>query len=133
VFCDIDFLTPAGLTFEQTDQYDPNPESQIKLREWHLTARTAEKRQKTEFVTVYWPHQAKDQIKKQAVLRSIDGGYALTVELTDRKLTALLPTNDNAILHEPDGLTTTGVIKLKLEHSGTQQPQILEVRQGYLH
>jgi hypothetical protein len=133
VVCDIDFLAPANLTFEQTDQYDPNPGPQITLREWHLTAKTAEKRQKTEFVTVYWPHRATDEIKKRAILRSIDGGYALNVELADKKLTALLPTDDDALLREPDGLTTTGAIKLKLESSDNQPSQILEVRQGNLH
>jgi hypothetical protein len=133
VVCDIDFLTPGSLSFEQTDQYDPNPGPQITLREWHLTARTAEKRQKTEFVTVYWPHRATDEIKKRAILRSIDGGYALSVELADKKLTALLPTDDNAVMREPDGLTTKGAIKLKLEHPNGQPPQILEVREGDLH
>ena len=128
VVCDIDFLTPSGLVFEQTDQYDPNPEPQITLREWHLTATTNEKRQKTEFVTVYWPHRATDEIKKRAVVRSIDGGYALSIELADTKLTALLPTDDKTTLESED-LKTTGAIKLKLEHSGTQPPQILEVRQ----
>ena len=109
----------------------PNPGPQITLREWHLTAKTAEKREKTEFVAVYWPHRATDEIKKRAILRSIDGGFALNVELTGKKLTALLPTDDKAVLREPDGLTTTGAIKLKLEHSGAQPPQILEV-QGHL-
>lgn len=129
VVCDIDFLTPAALSFTQTDQYAPNPRPRITLREWHLTARTAEKRQKTEFVTVYWPHRATDTIKKRAILRSIDGGYALSVELAGKKLTALLPVDDNAVLREPDGLTTTGAIKLKLERAD-QPPQILEVQEN---
>lgn len=132
VVCDIDLLTPANLTFEQTDQYDPNPGPQITLREWHLTARTAEKKQKAEFVTVYWPHRAKDEIKKEAVLQSIDGGYALNVKLADKKLTALLPTDDGAELHGSSGLTAKGVIKLRLEGPGPQPPQILEVRKGDL-
>ncbi|MHC4402738.1 MAG: hypothetical protein ACYTG0_24000, partial [Planctomycetota bacterium] len=38
VVCEIDVLTPDGLTFTQTDQYDPNPRERISLREWHLTA-----------------------------------------------------------------------------------------------
>jgi len=133
VVCDIAFLTQGNLSFTQTDQYDPNPGPQITLREWHLTAKTAEKRQKTEFVTVYWPHRATDEIKKRAILRSIDGGYALSVELADKKLTALLPTDDETELREPDGLTTKGAIKLKLEGPGPQPPQILEVREGDLN
>jgi len=128
VVCDIDFLTPAGLTFEQTDQYDPNPGPQITLREWHLTAKTAEKRQKTEFVTVYWPHRAADEIKKRAILRSIDGGYALNVELAGKKLTALLPTDDDTVMREPDGLTTKGAIKCRLDQPG-QSAQVIEVQE----
>jgi hypothetical protein len=128
VVCDIDFLTPAGLTFEQTDQYDPNPGPQITLREWHLTAKTAEKKQKTEFVTVYWPHRATDEIKKRAVLRSIDGGYALSVELAGKKLTALLPTDDDTVMREPDGLTTKGAIKCRLDQPG-QSAQVIEVQE----
>jgi hypothetical protein len=128
VVCDIAFLTQGNLSFTQTDQYDPNPGPQITLREWHLTAKTAEKRQKTEFVTVYWPHRATDEIKKRAILRSIDGGYVLNVELAGKKLTALLPTDDDAVLREPDGLTTKGAIKLRLERPG-QAAQIVEVQE----
>ena len=51
VVCDIEFLTPDGLTFTQTDQYDPNPWPQIKTREWHLTATTESKAKSVEFVT----------------------------------------------------------------------------------
>jgi hypothetical protein len=60
------------------------------------------------------------------------GGYVLTAELSDGKFTALLPTDDNATL-DADDLKTTGAIKLKLEHTAAQPPQILEVRQGDLH
>jgi hypothetical protein len=57
------------------------------------------------------------------------GGYVLTAELSDGKFTALLPMDDNATL-DADDLKTTGAIKLKLEHTAAQPPQILEVRQG---
>jgi len=60
------------------------------------------------------------------------GVYVLTAELSDGKFTALLPTDDNATL-DADDPKTTGAIKLKLEHTGVQTPQILEVRQGHLH
>jgi hypothetical protein len=65
-------------------------------------------------------------------VRSIDGGYALSVELADKKLTALLPTDGKTTL-EADNLTTTSAIKLELEHASRQPPKILEVRQGDLH
>ena len=131
VLCEIDFLAPAGLSFNQTDQYDPNPEPQITLREWHLTGTTSGKSREVEFVTLYRPHRASDAVPRAAKLESIEGGYMLAVELSDGKFTALLPTDDNATL-DADDLKTTGAIKLKLEHAGTQPPQILEVRQGDL-
>jgi hypothetical protein len=131
VVCDIDFLTPSGLTFEQTDQYDPNPIPRIKLREWHLTAKTPEKPKRMEFITLYRPHKERDKIDGEAALRSVPGGYILIVSQSGKKLTALLPTDDTAML-ETYGLKTTGAIKLELESPDNQPPQILEIREGDL-
>jgi hypothetical protein len=131
VACDIDFLTPTDLTFTQTDQYDPNPVPRIKLREWHLTATTPEKKKRMEFVTLYRPHRVETQLPKEARLEKIDGGYALEVELSDGKFTALLPTEDQITLKE-HGLESKGAIKCRLERPGAQPPQILEVRQSDL-
>jgi len=130
IVCDIDFLTPKGLSFEQTDQYDPNPRPRITLREWHLTATTPEKSNRIEFVTLYRPHKVSNNIVGQATLRLIAGGYILSVSQSGKKLTALLPTDDTATL-EAKGLKSTGAIKLKLECKD-ESPQILEVREGDL-
>ena len=132
VVCDIAFLRPLDLEFEQTNEYDPNPRPRITLREWHLTAKTVEKKQDIEFGTVYWPHRTKDKIKKRAILEPIHGGYVLRVELANNKLTALLPADDNTTL-EFDDIKTSGAIKLKLESLDNQPPQILEVQKGDLH
>jgi len=126
VVCDIDFLTPSGLSFEQTDQYDPNPIPSIKLREWHLTAKTPEKSKRLEFITLYRPHKERDKIDVEAKLRPIHGGYLLTASQSGKKLTALLPADDTKTL-EADDLKTTSAIKLKLESQG-EEPQILEIR-----
>ena len=128
VVCDVDFLTPTGMSFEQTDQYDPNPRPRIKLCEWHLTATTPEKSKSTEFVTLYRPHKLSNNIAGETTLRPIPGGYILSVSQDGKKLTALLPTDDTATL-QAKSLTTTGAIKLKLERQG-QPPQILEVREN---
>jgi len=114
VVCDIDFLTPSGLSFEQTDQYDPNPRPRITLREWHLTATTPEKSKRMEFVTLYRPHKVSNNIAGEATLNPIPSGYILNVSQDGKNLTALLPTDDTATL-EADGLKTTGAIKLRLE------------------
>jgi hypothetical protein len=126
VVCDIDFMTPTGLSFKQTDQYDPNPRPRIKLREWHLTATTLEKAKRMEFVTLYRPHKERDKIDGEATLSSIPGGYILNVSQSGKNLTALLPADDTVTL-EADDLKTTGAIKLMLENTNNSSPQILEV------
>jgi len=131
VVCDIDFLVPTGLTFEQTDQYDPNPRPRIKLREWHLTAKTPEKKTQIEFVTLYRPHRAETQLPKEVRLEKIDGGYALEVELLNGKFTVLLPTDDRADI-QAYGLQSKGAIKCRLDRPG-QSAQILEVKENDKH
>ena len=116
VVCDIDFLTPSGLTFKQTDQYDPNPRPYIKLREWHLTATTPGKKKRMEFVTLFRPHRIKDRIPDEAGLERIKGGYALKAKLTDGWFTALLPTDDHITL-KGHGLESKGVIKCRLKRA----------------
>ncbi len=93
VVCDIDFLTPSDLSFKQTDQYDPNPRPRIKLREWHLTASTKEKKKQMEFVTLYRPHRVGEEVIKitESHLKSMKDGYILRIIFSDGYLTATLP------------------------------------------
>jgi hypothetical protein len=125
VVCDVSFLTPRNLAFTQTNEYDPNPRPRIKLREWHLTARTAARDTQAQFVALYQPHRANDQIERQAALEPIPGGYVLKAAVSGGALTALLPIDDHAVLHA-DGLTTEGAIKLRWERPG-QEAQIVHV------
>jgi len=125
--CDITFLTPRHLTFEQTNEYDPNPRPRISLREWHITAKTTKKQKQMEFLVVYRPHQVDEDIAERTTFRKIPGGYILTTSSSGQELTALLPTDNSATL-ETEGLRSTGAIKLKLERPD-QPPQILEVRE----
>lgn len=117
VVCDIDFLSPLGLSFRQTDQYDPNPRPRITLREWHLTATTPEKKKQVEFVAIYRPHRIEDQIPKEANLEQTEGGYALRVKLSDGEFAALLPTDDHAFL-KAQGLESKGTIKVQVKLAG---------------
>ena len=119
VVCDIDFLTPSGLTFEQTDQYDPNPIPRIKLREWHLTATTPEKSKRMEFVTLYRPHRINDRVPDEATLERIEGGYVLKAKLSDGQFMALLPISDNVTL-KANGIESKGTIKCRLEKADGQ-------------
>ncbi|MBN2476877.1 MAG: DUF4962 domain-containing protein [Pirellulales bacterium] len=83
VGCRIALLAPEGLSFSQTDQYDPNPRPRIKLREWHLTATAPEKTRSIEFVALCRPHRLGDPVPEQQQLRQVDGGYVLTAALCD--------------------------------------------------
>jgi hypothetical protein len=117
VVCDVDFLNPSGLTFKQTNEYDPNPRPRIKMREWHLTAETSEKNKRMEFVTVYRPHQAGEPMPSEASLEQINGGYALKVKLPDGEFAALLPIEDSANL-KALGLESKGAVKCRLKRDG---------------
>jgi len=117
VVCDIDFLRPSGLTFRQTNEYDPKPRPRFKMKEWHLTAETADKNKDMEFVTVYRPHRTEEKLPSEASLEKIKGGYGLKVRLSDGNFEALLPIEDSAIL-EAFGLTSKGAIKCRLKQAG---------------
>ncbi len=127
VGCDINFHCRRMLTFEQTNEYDPNPRPRIKLREWHLTARTTDKERDMEFITLYRPYRVEEGFRGSSKMQAIPGGYLLEVGSPAGTLTALLPTDDEAVL-ETEGLRSKGTIKLKLDRPG-QAPQLLEVRE----
>ena len=91
VFCDIDFLAPTGLTFSQTNQYDPNPRPRITLRQWHLTAATNDKNEGCEFVTVYRPRKEPFEPSYSADLIKHDTYYSLTITMDGLILSAKLP------------------------------------------
>jgi hypothetical protein len=114
VVCDVDFLTPPGLTFRQTNEYDPKPRARIKMREWHLTATTSEKKKRMEFVTLYRPHRIEGKMPDEASLEQIKGGYVLKVKLSDGEFAALLPTDDSASLRAY-GLEGKGTVKCRLK------------------
>jgi hypothetical protein len=113
VVCDIDFLAPTGLSFTQTDQYDPNPRPRIKLREWHLTATTADKQKEIEFITLYRIHRKNQPVPKEAELLSLPGGYGLQTTLSFGRAAVLLPKADTVSL-EAFGLTSAGGLKVRL-------------------
>ena len=112
VRCRIEILSPAGLTFDQTDQYDPNPRQRITLREWHLTATTPQKNKAVEFVTLIRPYRQDDEPVGEATLEPIAGGYVLHAVLADGRATMLLPTEDGAEI-AADGLTAQGGVAVR--------------------
>lgn len=112
VHCDISLLAPAGLTFSQTDQYDPNPRPRITLREWHLTATTAGKSKSQEFIAIYRPHRATDDVAHEQKLTRLDGGYVLEATLSDGRITGLLPIDPSTKLSAA-GLSSQGQIVIE--------------------
>lgn len=127
VGCSISFHCRNELTFEQTNQYDPNPRARIDLREWHLTAKTTRKKKNMEFITVYRPYRTKVGYVGTHGFHVIPGGYLFEAESPSGALTALLPTDDTVKI-EAKGLQSTGAIKLRLERPGLP-PQVVEVRE----
>ena len=109
VTCDVDILEPEGLSFTQTNQYDPNPRPRITLREWHLTASTPGKTKTVQFVTLMRPRRDGQVVPSEAKLEHTAGGYVLSAALRDGRVVALLPTDDEATL-AGEGLETTGKI-----------------------
>ena len=107
VDCKIRMLLPRGLSFSQTNQYDPNPRERIKLREWHLTATTKDKSKSVEFITLIRPHRKGQVPPDEVQLETIPGGHILTVNLTEGRVTLLLPTDDSVEL-STTGLKTKG-------------------------
>jgi hypothetical protein len=98
VACDIDIMLPEGLGLSQTDQYDPNPRSRVKLREWHLTASTQRRQARAEFVAIYRVRRKVTPSQGCAAIESIKGGYALRVPVEGGEAAMLLPSTDGARL-----------------------------------
>ena len=127
VRCDINFLAPGDLTFQQTNQYDPNPRPRIKLREWHLTATTPGRKRAVEFVTLYRPRRARDKVVAGARLTKVESGYALRAELDDGHVVALLPTSDTRELRA-HGIETRGAIVIERRRIDGSVVQTLRAR-----
>ncbi len=92
VHCKIELLAPDHLQFSQTNQYDPNPRPRIKLREWHVTAKTPEKSKQVEFVTVLRPYRDGAAVPTDTKLVTRDGQYRLTADVADGSAIILMPT-----------------------------------------
>ena len=125
--CSISFHCRSKLTFEQTNEYDPNPRARIDLREWHLTAKTTRKERSMEFITVYRPYRTDVGYVGSHGFHVIPGGYLFEADCPTGALTALLPTDDAREM-EAGGLRTAGSIKLRLERPGLPV-QILDVHE----
>ncbi|WP_197231589.1 DUF4962 domain-containing protein [Novipirellula artificiosorum] len=126
VRCQVQFLAPDGLQLSQTDQYDPNPRDRVELREWHLTADTADKSKSTEFVTLYRPYREGEETPVQGALQAMEGGYVLTSEVAGGRVVVLLPNDDQTQLSF-EGLETQDKIIVQLYNDQGEVLQTTEV------
>jgi len=88
--CKVTFLTPAGLTITQTDQFNPPPRPRIKLRQWHLQAETLDSQKECEFVTVIRPYRRGEVVPTGAQIERLPNGYACKIALVDGEAVVLL-------------------------------------------
>ncbi|MDH7568475.1 MAG: heparinase II/III family protein, partial [Armatimonadota bacterium] len=109
VACGVDLMTPTGLSLRQTNQYDPNPQQKIRVREWHLTASTTEKQKQVEFVAVCTPRRPGAPTPPKAALTPLPGGYVLRAKMPWGDAVMLLPSDDQATL-TADGLRAKGAL-----------------------
>jgi len=91
VQCAIDLVMPSGLTFSQTNEYDPNPRPRVKLREWHLAASTPEPERNVEFLAVYRPHRVSEALTSVVEALQTSGGSAIRVGSAWGVATVLFP------------------------------------------
>jgi hypothetical protein len=80
---DLQFLTPAGLTFSQTDQFAVPPEGDPERypNQSHLAAETTTPSERARFLTVLFPHHA-DQGDPGRTARLLRGDGYLGAEVT---------------------------------------------------
>ncbi len=95
VLCRIRFAAPPGLSFSQTDQYDPNPRPRITLREWHLRADLQKPRKKVEALTLLRPYKKTRKLPGRARILSLPGGYACRAPLGEGEALFLLPSRES--------------------------------------
>ena len=129
VVCPIKFLAPQGLTFEQTNEYDPNPRDRVSLREWHLTATTPDPNEGQSFVVLMRPQRESDAdaTPLTADLETVEGGYILRAELKDGgELIALLPTEDDVTI-QSNGLETQDVVLVETRNANGNVVETLRV------
>lgn len=95
VHCQVNFLVPEGLKFNQTNQYDPNPRPRIQLREWHLSADVPAEQstagRPSEFLTVYRVAQGSDPEFASFDYRVMDDRYELVSRTPQQTVTVQIP------------------------------------------
>lgn len=113
VRCPVEFLLPlTPLKMTQTNEYDPNPQPHVKVREWHVMADTVQPRPEIEFLALYHPHRVGTDDSPRVDLQVHPGGYILGLTWPGENATLLLPKDEAASLRLGD-LETKGRILIR--------------------
>ncbi|MCL2711246.1 MAG: DUF4962 domain-containing protein [Planctomycetaceae bacterium] len=90
----LDVLIPEKLEITQTNQYDPNPDPQPRFagREWHVTAKTPEKKPDAEFLLVVrpWKVAETETVPQTDVTWERDGNELAVKAVVDGKMRTVL-------------------------------------------
>jgi hypothetical protein len=113
VACDVDIRMPGGLKLSQTNEYDPNPRSRIKLREWHLTASTQEKKQAMRFVTICRPRLKEQKPFEPVETKPQGDAIWLKARLAQGEVVILLPEPGKEIVIERTGAGATKKMRVR--------------------
>jgi hypothetical protein len=100
VACRVDFLLPEGLTFTQTNQYDPNLQPKYLIREWHLTATTPKPQQEMEFLFIArtWKVAETNSVPTLGALyERKDNELRLYIKTNTKQRSIRFPNNSDAI------------------------------------
>ncbi len=84
------FLWPQEVDVSVTDEFNPAPQLDRELVQYHLTAVPGARSEHQNFVTVLRPHRSDTQLRGNAELTRIDGGYAVRVPLEEGEARVLL-------------------------------------------
>lgn len=101
--CRVSLLAPAKLEIRQTDQYDPPPAPRIKVKEWHLSAKSP-LASEMEFVTVIRIGPNGQAMAGGASTTRQAGGSIVQVELSDGKASVQFAADGSVEVARPGNL-----------------------------
>ncbi|MBI9015909.1 MAG: DUF4962 domain-containing protein [Phycisphaerae bacterium] len=95
VSCNINFVWPENLKFQQSDKCDPQPRERVKLNQWHLQAKIDNKQKQVEYIAVYKINKDGHSAKTDSKVKRIQNGYELKIKSGDKEIKAILPIASN--------------------------------------
>jgi hypothetical protein len=117
----VQFLTPQGLAFSQTDQFTAPPEADRMPNQWHVTATTPEPAEECRFVTVFMPYrQGQEGGVAEAKLLTVPGGIGVELKTANGRQVAKFMANGDVTATAWDA---QGKAKAGFEAVGERSPR----------